>query len=351
MIDFSEKTYARILAGQLARVPDTIDKREGSVIQTALGPESWYLEGVYLDMKRLQNSVYAGTAGGDSLDKIAVQYGLERKGAVRAIKKGVFDVMVPIGSRFSAMSENTHIIYKVTEYMDTSEKKYVFALECETAGSLGNDYSGRILPIESVNGLAYAELKEVIRPGTDEEDDESLRSRILMKVRKPSTSGNKYDYYNWAMECDGVGAARIFPLADGPGTVKVVIADGKMEAAGPALVKTAADHIEELRPVGADVTVVSARERRINVSARIRIRNGAGLGNVQNAFQEVLNEYLKQNAFNLTYVSLARVGTLLIGTAGVDDYDRLLLNGVSANLELDQEEIAVVGTVALEVMV
>ncbi|RGY97275.1 baseplate J/gp47 family protein [Clostridium sp. AM58-1XD] len=351
MIDFNEKTYARILASQLNRVPDTIDKREGSIIQTALGPESWYLEGVYLDLDRLQNNVYAGTAGGDSLDKIAVQYGLERKAAVRAVKKGIFDIMVPIGSRFSAMSENTYMIYRVTGYIEVSETKYVFSMECETAGSQGNDYSGKILPIESVNGLTYAELKEVITPGADEEDDESLRSRILMKVRKPSTSGNKYDYYNWAMECEGVGASKIFPLAAGPGTVKVVIADEKMKAAGPALVKTVADHIEELRPVGADVTVVSAKEQTINVSARIRIKNGANLGNIQNAFQEELKNYLKQNAFDLTYVSMARVGTILLGTAGVDDYDGLLLNGVSANAELGQEEIAVAGTVALEVMI
>lgn len=54
MIDFSNKTYANILASQLKRVPDTIDKREGSMIQTALGPESWHLEGLYLDLDSVQ---------------------------------------------------------------------------------------------------------------------------------------------------------------------------------------------------------------------------------------------------------------------------------------------------------
>ena len=37
MIDFSGKTYANILSDQLSRVPDDLDKREGSIIQTALG--------------------------------------------------------------------------------------------------------------------------------------------------------------------------------------------------------------------------------------------------------------------------------------------------------------------------
>lgn len=87
MIDFSEKTYANILASQMSRVPDYLDKREGSIIQTALGPESWYLEGIYLDMKRLQDNVYVETAGGESIENIAKAYNITRKSATRAIKK------------------------------------------------------------------------------------------------------------------------------------------------------------------------------------------------------------------------------------------------------------------------
>lgn len=51
----------------------------------------------------------------------------------------------------------------------------------------------------------------------------------------------------------------------------------------------------------------------------------------------------------MSYVSLARVGNLLLGTDGVEDYSGLLLNGVSGNMALTEEEIAVTGTVTLEV--
>ena len=110
MIDFSGKTYANILSEQLSRVPDDLDKREGSIVQTALGPESWYLEGVYMDMHRLQDNVYAGTAGGGSLDRIAEAYGITRKPATYAHKQGVFNVQVPIGFRVSAIQKNTSYI-------------------------------------------------------------------------------------------------------------------------------------------------------------------------------------------------------------------------------------------------
>lgn len=37
MIDFKSRTYRAILEAMLARVPNSLDKREGSMIQTALG--------------------------------------------------------------------------------------------------------------------------------------------------------------------------------------------------------------------------------------------------------------------------------------------------------------------------
>ena len=42
MIDFSNGySYAEILAAMLGQVDDSLDKRQGSLIQTALGPGAW----------------------------------------------------------------------------------------------------------------------------------------------------------------------------------------------------------------------------------------------------------------------------------------------------------------------
>jgi len=37
MLNFNSKTYRAILAAMLAQVPGSLDKREGSLIQTVLG--------------------------------------------------------------------------------------------------------------------------------------------------------------------------------------------------------------------------------------------------------------------------------------------------------------------------
>mgnify|MGYP002276218262 FL=1 len=147
-----------------------------------------------------------------------------------------------------------------------------------------------------------------------------------------------------------MGAAKIYPLALGPGTVKVVIADADRSAAGTELVEQVKEHIEGKRPIGADVTVVSAVEKSVSVTAKVRLQNGVNLGTVQELFLRDFTDYLRSGAFEISYVSLARTGNLLLGVTGVEDFVELKLNGQMRNIELDEKEIAVAGTVILEVM-
>ena len=352
MIDYSGKTYKNILKQQMDRVSDQVDKREGSVIMTALGPASWYLEGTYLDLQKMEENIYLPTAVGDALDLIAVAHGLERKKATQALRMGMFNLEIPLDSRFSTVtsgSDKAHV-YRTLSLVKVSEGNYLYQMQCETAGEVGNGYIGRLLAVSYVQGLTSAELGEIITAGTDMEKDDDFRDRILQRVRLPSTSGNKYDYYNWAMEVSGVGGTKVFPLADGPGTVKVVIADANMQAAGEALVKEVYDYIEERRPIGATLTVKSAKEKSINVEAMVKLQNGVSLAEAQNRFQTSLSVYMQRNAFQSDYVSLAQIGNLLLNVAGIEDYNNLKLNGLGGNIPLVDEEIAVVGAVRLGVM-
>ena len=138
--------------------------------------------------------------------------------------------------------------------------------------------------------------------------------------------------------------------AYGPGTVKVVIADEDKTAATPALLKTVKEYIEEMRPIGATVTIASAEELPVNIMGRVKLKNGLNLGKVQAAFRTAFNAFLKDNAFDISYVGYARVGNILLETAGLEDYADLTINGFSHNIELTDEQIAVIGTVTLEVM-
>ena len=334
-----------ILQRMMNEVPDSMDKREGSIIHDALAPTAIEHQLLYTDLDTFLREVFTDKASREYLIKRAAERNVTPHPATAAVWKAAFapkTLEVGNGTRFNCDSMNLAVTGKFDDG--------VYELTCETAGSIGNGCQGKLIPINYVSGLETAELTELTIPGNDEEETEAFRERYLTILRKPSTSGNIYDYYNWARACKGVGAAKIFPLAYGPGTVKVVVADEDKMAATPALLKTVKDYIEEMRPIGATVTVASAEELPVNVMGRVKLKDGINLGAAQASFRMVFDEFLKDNAFDINYVGYARVGNILLETAGVEDYAGLTINGFEHNIELTDEQIAIIGTVTLEVM-
>ena len=334
-----------ILQRMIDWVPNSMDKREGSIIHDALAPTAIEHQLLYIDLDTFLREVFTDKASREYLVKRAAERNIIPHPATAAVWKASFtpkNLQVENGTRFNCDNLNLAVTRKIDER--------IYELTCETAGSIGNGCQGKLIPINYVSGLETAELTELITPGNDEEETEAFRERYLTILRKPSTSGNIYDYYNWAMACKGVGAAKIFPLAYGPGTVKVVVADEDKTAATPALLKEVKDYIEEMRPIGATVTVASAEELPVNVMGRVKLKDGINLGAAQASFRMYFDEFLKDNAFDINYIGYARVGNILLETAGVEDYTGLTINGFEHNIELTDEQIAIIGTVTLEVM-
>lgn len=344
---YETMTFESILGEMFKLIPNNMDRREGSIIYDATAPCAYSIADMYFKLDNHLNLVFVDTAAGEYLDRLAISYGLKRKEAMRTVRTGMFNTKLPDNSRFSTTGEAA-LVFTAGEIV-SKEGGYIYRLICETPGKEGNDVSGELLPVEYVNGLTTAELGEVIIPGTEEETDDALRDRLLKKIQQPAAGGNVNDYYNWAMKCAGVGAVKVFPLADGPGTVKVVLADEHGRSVESGTAKKVAEYIEGQRPIGADVTVVPATEKQVNVTARIKLAAGYNLGYVQDVYLFSVDGYLRQRAFGLDYVSLARLGNLLLAVDGVEDYSGLIINGATENLAVLPGEIAVAGTIRLEV--
>ena len=88
MMDFSRYTRKNIQDAMLSQVPDTLDKRQGSVIQTAVGPAAWYLEGTYMTLAQIQENAFATTAVGEFLDLVVQERGITRRPPRRQYARG-----------------------------------------------------------------------------------------------------------------------------------------------------------------------------------------------------------------------------------------------------------------------
>lgn len=130
------------------------------------------------------------------------------------------------------------------------------------AGAAGNLVAGTPLslvsPIAGVQSTATV-ASGALTGGADVEDDEALRARVIARIQQPPQGGCAYDYVAWALQVEGVTRAWVYPQELGLGTVTVrfVRDDDASLIPDAGEVATVQAHIDALRPVTAQVTVVA----------------------------------------------------------------------------------------------
>lgn len=369
MIDFTQKTYQNILQSMLDQIPDTYDKRDTSPIPTALGPAAWIMEGFYLALNQVQQSGFIQTATGQSLDYLAAIAGITRYPASAAVRLGVFNTAVPIGSRFSTINGTQSINFSVTASTDTANQ---YQLTAETPGAIGNDYTGPILPITAIPGLSSSQITSILVPGDDEETDDELRKRLITALNDRPFGGNIAAYREDILAIDGVGAVQVYPTWNGGGTVKCSVLGADFLPASSELVENVQNAVDPIpgqglglgvAPIGAQVTVVAPTQVTVDVSATITLAAGYALGQVQQPVEDAINAYLlsvRQNwatnisDTNVAYtadVYLARVTAAIVGVTGVVNATDVQLNNGTVDLILTEtgttQQVPVLGTVTL----
>lgn len=369
MQDFSSQTYSAILGNMLDQVPATYDQREGSIIQTALGPAAYVLEGFYLALGQVQTSGFVQTAVGQALDYLATIASLTRYPASAAVRLGVFNTAVPIGARFSTINGSDSINFQVTAATSTANQ---YQLTAETPGTIGNSYSGPILPITAIPGLTSATLTDILVPGDDEETDDELRTRLITALNQRPFAGNLAAYRQNILAIDGVGAVQVYPTWNGGGTVACSVLGADYLPASPTLVQNVQNAIDPqpgqglglgLAPIGAQVTITAPAEVTVNVSATVTLASGYSIGQVQPLVEQSIENYLlsvrqswstQLGTDTVEYaadVYLSRVLAAIVSTTGVVNATDVQINSGTADLILTEtgalQQVPVLGEVTL----
>ncbi|MEF3302388.1 baseplate J/gp47 family protein [Paenibacillus sp. GYB003] len=108
------------------------------------------------------------------------------------------------------------------------------------------------------------------------------------------------------------------------------------------------DSGEGKAPIGAKVKVESAAPVPISVSASLTLSSGYDPTSVRAAVERNIADYIRSLAFaEDNDVRHVRIGQAILDTAGVLDYDDLLVNGKGDNTVVGIQEVAVLGTVTL----
>lgn len=350
---YEEMTYDVILQNALARVPDTMDKREGSIIYDALAPACAELAQMYVALDTVLNQTFVDTATDTYLDKRCEERSIYRADATYAVVQGEFTptTIDMIGKRLSCGDYN----YEVTASTDTAG---TYQLTCETAGTTPNSTTGTLIPIDYVDGLKSAEITSILIPGEDEELDDDLRDRYFATLESQAFGGNTADYKSKTNAISGVGGTKVTPVWNGGGTVKLIIIASDYSAPTTTLISTVQELIDPtqdgsgvgLAPIGHIVTVDGVEEYTINIDLSITYQTGYSFEALESYIQSAVDTYFSELAEewednDYIIVRVAQLEARILAITGVLDVASVELNGTDQNVSLEFNQIPVRGDV------
>ncbi|MFN8726261.1 MAG: baseplate J/gp47 family protein [Rhodospirillales bacterium] len=306
--------------------------------------------GLYGFLDVLRADILPDTADAAELARHASIWGIARKPATAAIGAatitGTNGTVVPAAT---ALVRSDGTAYRTTAVATIAGGTATLTLTADIAGAAANAAGGVKLrfvsPIGGVSGealvVAGSGSAGGLAGGTETESDASLLARLLARIQSPPQGGALADYLTWALEVPGVTRAWVSPGELGLGTVTLRFAmDGRPNPIPlPADVATVAAHIETVRPVTAQVTVVAPIALPIDFQVRIVPATPA----VQAAVEAELRDLVARDSAVAGTVLLSRMREAISVAAGETDNQ---LVAPTANVVAGVGELPTFGSIA-----
>lgn len=210
------------------------------------------------------------------------------------------------------------------------------------AGADGTLEPGAQLTFESPSpGVnAAAEVAASTVRGDDQESTDSLRARLLARMQSPPHGGSVADYLAWVKEVPGVTRVWISPGEAGEGTVVVrfVRDDDEPISPQPAELAAVKAHLDEVRPVTAQVQVLAPVLMPLDLTLEIEPDTPA----TREAVRAELVDFLRRTAAPGETVQLVKLRSAAEAADGV--LDCTVIAPID-DVPHEPSELAVVGTI------
>ncbi len=203
------------ITGNLLRraMADTLAQVWSAIVHMTHGHLDW-----------LSIQLFADTATREFLLRIAAMYGITPTAATfasgTAEATGVNGSTILLGD---ILVRDDGATYEATAGGTIAGGVVSIPVIAQEAGSDGGMLTGDTLEWESPSA-GVDSTATIETPGMeadDEESTESLRTRLLLRLREPPQGGTDSDYEGWALAVAGVTRVWIYRHEDGLGTVKI----------------------------------------------------------------------------------------------------------------------------------
>lgn len=177
--------------------------------------------------------------------------------------------------------------------------------------------------------------------GVQPETDESLRGRILESYNRLPNGANAAYYEKIVMDMDDVASVKVLAKRRGLGTVDVVVTSGD-GIPTQDLVTKIQDRLDELREICVDVKVLAPKPVTVDLSVKLSCTEGS-YGDTAERVKAALENFFDGDILGKS-VYIAKLGSVIFGTEGVDNYKIL---SPAEDVAIAADELAVCGSISV----
>ena len=298
-----------------------------------------YRERVYAEY--IMRQMFPSTAAGEYLDAHAAQRGLSRKNGTVALGVVTFlaasedhgDILIPAGTQVCTVDDRLRFETDSDTVLNANTLSVNANVHAVQAGSAYNIINGKMgIMVTPVAGIVMVHNNVRFTGGSDAENDEQLRERVIDSYRNIVNGANAAYYRSAALSVDGVYSASAVGCARGAGTVDVY-ASARGAALSSGKIAEIQALLDEKREVNVDVRAVGATALNINLYIRLTAAEGYDFSTVADEVQSAVTDYINGLGVG-NDLRLSKVGEVIYHIEGVADYKFLESYGSDRDVPL-----------------
>lgn len=340
LMDLRDAAYAAIEA-----IPGADARLRFAVLNALAVMTAGAADGLYGYQEWIARQILPDTAEKEFLDRHASLHlpGGRKKatGAVGLVSHpGVDGAPVPAGT--------VYIRSDGVQYASQADATVVagvasVTVKATTAGVSTNALLGQSLTLVTpVPGMRSAATVGVngLTSGTDDEEDDDLRARLLQRLQQPPDGGSATDYVQWALSVPGVTRAWVYPLELGANTVVLrFVRDGDTPIIPDATEVAAVQaYIDSVRPVTVEFTAVAPVSLPVNFQIQLSPNTVA----VRAAVEAELRDLIEREALPGGTLLLSHINEAISIAAGETDH---VLVSPTANVAAPAGQLPMFGSI------
>lgn len=284
--------------------------------------------GLYAESEWLSKQCFPQTATESFLEQHAYLRGIERREATYAQgyvdfygEESTTERSIPVGT-VCMTGSGVRFVTQEIGVLTEGETSVSILVEAVEPGVSGNVVSGSVTTMAVAPiGITHCLNGSGFTGGMEQEEDDTLRERVLETYARLPNGANVAFYEQCAMSFDDVVATSVIPRSRGIGTVDVVIATAS-GIPDESLLEEVRVYLQERREIAVDVEVLAPVEKSVDISIALTVESGKDKEFAVQQVTEVIQNYCNGTLLSCGLLRV-KLGDLVYSVDGVENYSIL----------------------------